>query len=110
MRQLIAASVFMLVIGSPSVVLGQDDCHACLRQKLETAKAKAVAATAIGALGGARAGAVGAACGAILGAVAGGVDALIELGQCSQICKQELAAKKDPESGKCEELLKKVTH
>jgi outer membrane lipoprotein SlyB len=99
--------IFAMGVGDPSYA--QNACRQCIRDKLETAKVKTLAAVAIGALGGAKVGNLpGAACGAVLGAVAGGVDALIELGQCDKICGDEATAMKDKDKGQCDELMKKV--
>jgi uncharacterized membrane protein len=94
-------------VGEPSYA--QTACRQCIRDKLETAKVKALAAIAIGALGGAKVGNLpGAACGAVLGAVAASVDALVELGGCDKICTDEATALKDKDKGQCDELMKKV--
>jgi hypothetical protein len=80
---LLLATVFITVCDQS---FAQNACRQCIKDKLESAKAKTLAAVAIGALGGAKGGLPGAACGAVLGAVAAGVDTLVELGGCERTC------------------------
>jgi len=109
LRAIFLASVANLVlINSP--VHSAEECRKCVKEKLEGAAAKTVAATAIGALGGLGVASLpGAVCGAVLGAVGASVDKLIEVSQCATICNKEAKAAQDKDQVKCSELMSKTS-
>jgi hypothetical protein len=105
----VVLSLLIATLAWVNIGLAQEsDCRKCVRDKLQTAKAKAVAGTALGAMGGATGLLPGAVCGAILGLTTAGVDSLIELSECESTCKAEAQKRHDPQAKKCDDLMAKV--
>lgn len=86
-----------------------DSCRACLQDKIAGTGEQVVMGAALGAIGGASGLLPGAVCGAILGATGAAITKLIDVAQCQSICEREATERKDPQAGRCTEMVNKAS-
>ena len=109
MQACLVGSVLCLPFENFSASAQGSQCRKCVNDALQGSTEKALAATALGAIGGLAVGSLpGAVCGAVIGAVGAAIDKMIEVSNCEKVCVEEANTKKDVRADKCSEMATKA--